>query len=92
VKREDEFVKRFWSVSDIFAGTVAIEREFHRVSVVVDLEGGKTWPGFGGAARREGLWRWIRWLAASRAGLSLTLERDLTQKAEKKVGKRNSCE
>lgn len=28
MKREDEFVKRFWSVSDIFAGTVAMSWSF----------------------------------------------------------------
>lgn len=44
MKREDEFVKRFWSVSVIFAGTVA-EWVFQRVSVVVELEGQRTWSG-----------------------------------------------
>jgi hypothetical protein len=64
VKREDEFVKRFWSVSDIFAGTVA-ERVFQRVSVAVELEGERNMVRF---TQREELWRWIRWLAALRAG------------------------
>lgn len=55
----------------------------------------RIWRSFGAREReREGLWRWIRWLAALRAGLypgrlvllgsQLTLESDLLPKRPKR--------